>query len=88
MNVSLTPELEKFIADQVESGQYPTTGEVVRDALRLLEEQGRSREERLAEFNRELDRRIAAADRGETVPAEEVWERLRKRSEKFRKLRA
>ncbi len=38
MNVSLTPELDKFIADKVASGRYTSASEVVREALRLLEE--------------------------------------------------
>ncbi|HJD61892.1 MAG TPA: type II toxin-antitoxin system ParD family antitoxin [Rickettsia endosymbiont of Columbicola hoogstraali] len=36
MNVSLTPELEKYISKQVESGFYHSSSEVVRAALRLL----------------------------------------------------
>ena len=36
-NVSLTPELSRFIGGQVASGRYQTTSEVVRAALRLLQ---------------------------------------------------
>ena len=36
MNVSLTPELEKFIRKKVSSGLYNNASEVVREALRLL----------------------------------------------------
>ncbi|MGO8758319.1 MAG: type II toxin-antitoxin system ParD family antitoxin [Terracidiphilus sp.] len=35
MNVSLTPELDKFVAGKVESGLYTSASEVVREALRL-----------------------------------------------------
>ncbi len=38
LNVSLTPELERFIAARVASGRYQTASEVVRAALRLLEQ--------------------------------------------------
>ena len=38
LNVSLTPELEQFIAARVASGRYQTASEVVRAALRLLEQ--------------------------------------------------
>jgi antitoxin ParD1/3/4 len=48
MNVSLTPELEKFVDGKVESGLYNNASEVVREALRLLKEhddvRGRMRE--------------------------------------------
>jgi antitoxin ParD1/3/4 len=38
MNVSLTPELERFVDDKVESGLYNNASEVVREGLRLLKE--------------------------------------------------
>jgi antitoxin ParD1/3/4 len=38
MNVSLTPELEKLVAARVSSGRYASASEVVREALRLLDE--------------------------------------------------
>lgn len=36
MNVSLTPELEKWVQSKVQTGLYGSSSEVVRDALRLL----------------------------------------------------
>ncbi len=39
MHVSLTPELEKLVRSQVESGLYNSSSEVVREALRLFSEQ-------------------------------------------------
>ncbi len=38
MNVSLTPELERLVHLKVETGRYSTASEVVREALRLMEE--------------------------------------------------
>jgi antitoxin ParD1/3/4 len=38
MNVSLTPELEKFVEGKVESGLYNNASEVIREGLRLLKE--------------------------------------------------
>ena len=43
-NVSLTPEIEAFIADRVASGRFRSASEVVRAALRLLEDEERRRE--------------------------------------------
>lgn len=48
MNVSLTPEMEAFVTDRVSSGRYRTLSEVVRAALRLLQEQERERDLRTA----------------------------------------
>lgn len=39
MNVSLTPQLESLIRKKVESGRYNNASEVVRQALRLLDEE-------------------------------------------------
>lgn len=86
MNVSLTPELEKFVADKVATGRYTSSSEVVREALRLLEREEKSREEQIAEFNRELNKRIEALDRGEGIPGKvfrkEVAERIARRKER------
>jgi antitoxin ParD1/3/4 len=67
MNISLTPELEKFISSKVESGRYHSASEVVREALRLLEERDQVKSAQLAEFNQELGRRLDSLDRGERV---------------------
>jgi antitoxin ParD1/3/4 len=42
MNVSLAPELERFVAESVASGRYRSASEVVRAALRLLEKDERA----------------------------------------------
>ncbi len=41
MNVSLTPEMEAFVFERVSSGRYRSNSEVLRAALRLLEDQER-----------------------------------------------
>jgi len=38
MNVSLTPELERFVQGKVSSGLYNNASEVIREGLRLLKE--------------------------------------------------
>jgi antitoxin ParD1/3/4 len=87
MNVSLTPELEKFVSAKVESGRYNSASEVVREALRLLEEHDSARASQLAGFNEELGRRLAALDRGEVVGPAAARARLRRKSEQRRKPR-
>jgi antitoxin ParD1/3/4 len=87
MNVSLTPQLEKFVSAKVKSGRYNSASEVVREALRLLEEHDSARAAQLAEFNEELGRRLAALDRGEVVDPTTVRARLLKKSEQRRKPR-
>lgn len=47
MNVSLTPELEDLVRDKVASGRYLSASEVIREALRLFEEQDKYRSNKL-----------------------------------------
>jgi len=54
MNVSLTPELEKWVQAKVETGLYGSASEVVRDALRLLHQFDDARARRLGELRAEL----------------------------------
>jgi len=39
LNVSITPHFSKFIRDKVKSGRYANASEVVREALRRLEQE-------------------------------------------------
>jgi antitoxin ParD1/3/4 len=87
MNVSLTPELEKFVSTKVESGRYNSASEVVREALRLLEEHDSARAAQLAQFNGELGRRLAALDRREVIDPAAARTRLQLKSEQRRKSR-
>ncbi len=80
MNVSLTPELERFVQSKVENGRYNSASEVVREALRLLEEHENARVTQLAEFNKELGRRMASLDRGESVDPAATRARLHRKS--------
>jgi antitoxin ParD1/3/4 len=85
MNSSLTPELEKFVGTKVESGRRNSASEVVREALRLLEEHDQARAGQLAEFNRELGRRLDSLDRGQRIDPADARARLQRKSEARRK---
>lgn len=56
MNVNLTPQLEELVRSKVASGLYTSASEVVREALRLLEEQDRTREAKLEQLRGEIRR--------------------------------
>jgi antitoxin ParD1/3/4 len=80
MNVSLTPELERFVQEKVHSGRYTSASEVVREALRLLEALEKVRAAQLAEFREESERRLASLDRGEGIDGATALAQLRQRS--------
>ncbi len=56
MNVSLTPELEQLVHLKVQTGRYTSASEVVREALRLMEE----RDQLQALHKDEIRKKIAA----------------------------
>ena len=76
MNISLTPELEQYINEQVKSGKYASVSEIVGEALRLLWERDRIREARLAELKEKIREGIEASERGEVVDGEEFFAEL------------
>ena len=88
MNVSLTPELAKFVAKEVESGLYQTASEVVRAGLRRLKEDEAALLPRapksLEELETQLLQSIDRLDRGEGVDGESLFRRLRKRMKESR----
>jgi len=83
MNVSLTPELEKFVVNEVRSGLYQTASEVVRAGLRRLKEEREARLRRLPATMDELEARllqsVESLDTGKNLNGEVVFRRLRKR---------
>ena len=67
MNVSLTPELEKFIQSKVDSRMYQTASEVVREALRLMAHQEQDRQAKLEALRRDIQISRDQYDRGEYI---------------------
>jgi len=53
MNISLTPKLEEFVKAKVKSGNYNNASEVVREALRVLQERDAEQRARLKALIRE-----------------------------------
>jgi antitoxin ParD1/3/4 len=68
MTVSLAPDLEEIVKTKVNSGQYGSANEVIREGLLLLREQDYLDDHELSDLKREIDRGIDQADRGMTKP--------------------
>jgi antitoxin ParD1/3/4 len=54
MNINLTPQLEEMVRQKVSSGLYTSASEVIREALRLMEEQDRLRAVKLDQLRRDI----------------------------------
>ncbi|MFP4148303.1 MAG: type II toxin-antitoxin system ParD family antitoxin [Nitriliruptoraceae bacterium] len=72
MNVSLTPELEALIQERVRSGRYTSASEVVREALRLLEDRDELRRLRLVELRSKVAAGLDSLDRGQARDGDAV----------------
>jgi antitoxin ParD1/3/4 len=76
LNVSLPPELDKFVASRVSSGRYRSASDVVLAALRLLEEQELARQTALEGVRQKIAVGLDQADRGELFDGEEVFREI------------
>ncbi|WP_341787243.1 type II toxin-antitoxin system ParD family antitoxin [Rickettsia endosymbiont of Cantharis rufa] len=82
MNISLTPELEKYINKQVGSGFYHSSSEVIRAALRLMVKsenfsQNVQFENYKTWLNHEIQIGLDQAAEGKLIPGEKALQDIR-----------
>jgi antitoxin ParD1/3/4 len=66
-NINLTEHFNAFVERQVSSGRYSNASEIVRDALRLLEEQEQVREARLKALRQAAKQGFDQIDQGQGI---------------------
>lgn len=81
MNISLTPELTDYLKQKVASGRYRSTSEVVREALRLLEESDQLKAIKLDNLRSEIQKGIDSINEygAESISLEAMKKEVRKR---------
>lgn len=85
LSIALPKEMVADIRYAVDSGRYATTSEVIREAVREWRDKPRELPERVRvprtreEFRKRLRDAIESLDRGEGIPAEEVYAAMRAR---------
>jgi antitoxin ParD1/3/4 len=85
MNISLTQQLEELVQRKVTTGRYNSASEVIREALRLLEERDQIKDLQLQALRKEISKGIRQADKGDLVSGEQAFEKLRKRNKSSQK---
>lgn len=84
LNLSLTPELDKFVQSRLVSGRYQTASEVIREGLRLLQEREQARETAIEELRAKIRHGGEQADRGELLDGDAVFDEIRQLSARRR----
>lgn len=64
INVNLTPELENLVNQKVSSGLYNSADEVVREALRLMQQRDELRRIQQDELRKKIQKRVDALRAG------------------------
>lgn len=85
MNVSLTPEFERYVEDKVNSGDFSSASEVVRAGLRLLKEHEAEHQARLEALRQAVGEGLAQARRGQAKDGAEVFASMRTRRQQAAK---
>lgn len=85
MNISLTPELERFVQNKVSSGMYTSASEVIRESLRLLYTYDDLQTKRIKQLNQAIDTGLQQLNSGQKIPAQESYNRLKKKIDKIAK---
>jgi antitoxin ParD1/3/4 len=62
MNVNLSPQLEAMVKAKVAAGRYNSASEVVREALRLMEQQDQLRVLQLEQLRRDIQDGLASGE--------------------------
>lgn len=81
LNVSLTPELERYISAKVRSGTYTSASEVVREGLRLLQAAEAAKSQWAAEARAKIEQGWQQASNGALVDGETAMHRVSDRLE-------
>ncbi len=84
MSITLEPEQERFILEQVARGRFKSANEVLTQALMLLEQKYQEDEAWIEDVRQKIDEARAEVARGEVLPLETVMAQLQ---DKFRQAR-
>ncbi len=79
MSITLSAETQKLIEERMRQGGFSSPDDLVRVALETLEVQGEDIEELDAQTQAAIERGEAQSARGEGIPLDEAFDRLRRK---------
>ena len=71
-NIALTPKLDRYVQGKIDSGRYQSASEVVREGLRLLEQQEQERAAALIDIRKQIRLGYTQVLKGQTVDPDAV----------------
>jgi antitoxin ParD1/3/4 len=77
LSITLPTDMAQMVRGKVQTGAYASNSEVIREALRLMQERDGDRVHKLAWLREKIDRSLA--DPRPSVDADEVFARLEER---------
>ena len=66
-NVNLTPELDRFVKEQIASGYFNNASEVHRSALAMMAEEKKKRDLKMERLKQEIAIGVAQIEAGNTI---------------------
>ena len=85
-DLRLTPELEQFAQAQVSEGRYGSVGEVLAEALRLLQRRERARAAARQHVRDQIAEGLADFERGDFADGEEFFRELLEETRRGRRV--
>jgi antitoxin ParD1/3/4 len=86
-NISFTQQHDHLINEKISNGSHQTASEVVREAMRLLQERDELHQQRVARVRAKIEKGFQQSERGQMVDDVAVEEHFRKRSAEARRQR-
>jgi antitoxin ParD1/3/4 len=76
MNVELTPDLERMVDSKVKTGRYDSATEVIREALRLMDERDQSDLVQKEELREKIAAGLRSLSEGRAVDGEDYFTQI------------
>ena len=83
MNISLTPDLEKYVKAKVNGGLYTSASEVIRESLRIMHSFEDLQKKRIKELDDTIALAMKQIQRGQKVAGDESYKKMKAKIKKI-----